>query len=47
MVSAGNQSVLSIEDYVDFFTKEEVKAIGLHIEDLQDIESFKKVVSRL
>ena len=43
MVSAGNQSVLSIEDYVDFFSqKEEVKAIGLHIEGLQDIERFQK-----
>jgi len=43
MVSAGNQSVLSIEDYVDFFSqKEEVKAIGLHIEGLQDIEKFQK-----
>ena len=43
MVSAGNQSVLSIEDYVDFFSqKDEVKAIGLHIEGLQDIEKFQK-----
>ncbi len=43
MVSAGNQSVLSIEDYVDFFSqKEEVKAIGLHIEGLQDIEKFQR-----
>ena len=43
MVSAGNQSVLSIEDYIEYFSqKEEVKAIGLHIEGLQDIERFQK-----
>ena len=43
MISAGNQSVLSLEDYVEFFSqKEEVKAIGLHIEGLQDIERFQK-----
>ena len=43
MVSAGNQSVLSIEDYIEYFSqKEEVKAIGLHIEGLQDIEQFQR-----
>ena len=44
MISAGNQSVLTLEDYIEYFCqKDEVKAIGLHIEGLQDIQKFQKV----
>lgn len=43
MVSAGNQAVLGLEDYVDFFADDEaVRAIGLHIEGLQDIPKFER-----
>lgn len=41
MVSAGNQASLGLEAYVDFLSeKPEVRAIGLHIEGLKDIQSF-------
>lgn len=44
MVSAGNQSILQLEDYIDVMCElEEVRAIGLHIEGLKDIESFSRV----
>ena len=44
MVSAGNQSVLRLEDYIDVMCElDEVRAIGLHIEGLKDIESFSRV----
>lgn len=43
MVSAGNQAVLGLEDYVDFFADDDaVRAIGLHIEGLQDIPKFER-----
>ncbi len=43
MVSAGNQAVLGIEDYLDFFTDDAaVRAIGLHIEGLHDIPQFER-----
>ena len=42
MVSAGNQAVLGLEDYVDIFADDEaVRAIGLHIEGLHDIPKFE------
>ena len=44
MVSAGNQSILQLEDYIDVMCElEEVRAIGLHIEGLKDIESFSRI----
>mgnify|MGYP001273769842 CR=1 FL=1 len=44
MISAGNQSALTLEDYVEYFCqKDEVKAIGLHIEGLKDVQKFQKV----
>ena len=43
MISAGNQSVLQLEDYLDTLCElDEVRAIGLHIEGLKDIESFSR-----
>ncbi len=42
MISAGNQSVLRLEDYVDVLSERaEVRAIGLHIEGLQDVLAFE------
>ncbi len=47
MVSAGNQSVLQLEDYIDVLCeRDEVNAIGLHIEGLKDIESFSRVARK-
>jgi len=44
MISAGNQSVLQLEDYIDVLCeRDEVKAIGLHIEGLKDISAFSQV----
>jgi acyl-CoA synthetase (NDP forming) len=41
MVSAGNQSVLRLEDFIEVLCERpEVRAIGLHIEGLQDTEKF-------
>ncbi|MEM7428923.1 MAG: acetate--CoA ligase family protein [Pseudomonadota bacterium] len=41
MISAGNQAVLALEDFVDALCEEdEVRAIGLHIEGLQDVSAF-------
>ena len=41
MVSAGNQSVVRLEDFVDVLCERpEVRAIGLHIEGLQDTAKF-------
>ncbi|MDG2298045.1 MAG: acetate--CoA ligase family protein [Planktomarina sp.] len=43
MVSAGNQAVLGPEDFLDFFADDPVvRAIGLHIEGLQDIAKFER-----
>jgi acyl-CoA synthetase (NDP forming) len=45
MVSAGNQSVLRLEDFIDVLCgRPEVKAIGLHIEGLRDIPRFGEAV---
>ena len=47
MVSAGNQSVLGLEDYVDVLCeRDEVRAIGLHIEGLKDIEAFSRAARK-
>ena len=41
MISAGNQAVLQLEDFVDVLCEQaEVRAIGLHIEGLADIRRF-------
>ena len=43
MVSAGNQAVLGLEDFLDVFAEDPaVRAIGLHIEGLQDIPRFER-----
>ena len=42
MVSAGNQSVLRLEDFVDVLSEQpDVRAIGLHIEGLKDVRAFE------
>ncbi len=47
MVSAGNQAVLGIEDFLDAFAEDAaVRAIGLHIEGLQDIPAFERAALR-
>ena len=43
MVSAGNQAVLGIEQILDIFAEDAaVRAIGLHIEGLQDVAAFER-----
>ena len=43
MISAGNQTVMGLADFVDILSeKPEVRAIGLHIEGLSDIALFEK-----
>ena len=43
MVSAGNQTVLRLEDFVDALSERpEVRAIGLHIEGLKDVAAFER-----
>ena len=43
MVSAGNQAVLGPEDFLDFFADDPaVRAIGLHLEGLQNILKFER-----
>ena len=43
MISAGNQTVLHLEDFIDLLCeREEVRAIGLHIEGLKDIPRFEQ-----
>ena len=47
MVSAGNQAVLGLEDFLDVFTDDPaVRAIGLHIEGLQDVRRFERIAQR-
>ena len=42
MVSAGNQAVLGPEDFLEFFAEDPaVRAIGLHLEGLQNIAKFE------
>ncbi len=44
IISAGNQSVLGIEDYIDFLLDDPaVVAIGLHIEMLRNVSKFARV----
>jgi len=44
MVSAGNQSLLGLEDFVELLAEQpEVRAIGLHIEGLRSIPHFAEV----
>lgn len=43
MVSAGNQTLLRLEDFVDVLAdRPEVRAIGLHIEGLKDVQAFER-----
>ena len=45
MVSAGNQAVMGLADFIDILCeKPEVRAIGLHIEGLSDFSLFEKAV---
>ncbi len=47
MVSAGNQAVLSLEDFLDVLVDDDaVRAIGLHIEGLKDVSGFADAASR-
>lgn len=47
MISCGNQSVLSLEDFVEHLIDHpSVRAIGLHIEGLRDVARFAKVALR-
>lgn len=42
MISGGNQSVLTIEDFVDHLAEHPaVRAIGIHIEGLRDVRAFE------
>ena len=42
MISGGNQSVLTIEDFVDHLADHPaVRAIGIHIEGLRDVQAFE------
>ncbi len=42
MISGGNQSVLTIEDFVDHLADHPaVRAIGIHIEGLRDVRAFE------
>lgn len=44
MISAGNQTVLGMEDFVEALCENPaVRAIGLHIEGLQDVSCFERV----
>ncbi len=43
MISAGNQAVLALEDFVDALCEDpSVRAIGLHIEGLRDVRRFEQ-----
>ena len=43
MISAGNQALLALEDFVDVLCEDErVRAIGLHIEGLKDVRKFSR-----
>ncbi len=43
MISAGNQAVLGIEDFIEVLCENPaVRAIGLHIEGLQDVARFER-----
>ncbi len=47
MISCGNQSVLSLEDFVDHLIDHPaVRAIGMHIEGLRDIPRFAEAALR-
>ncbi len=47
MISAGNQAILRLEDFVDALCEEEgVRAIGLHIEGLKDVKAFEAAARR-
>jgi acetate---CoA ligase (ADP-forming) len=44
MVSCGNQSILHVEDFIEYFLEQpEVKVIGVHIEGLIDVRRFAEV----
>lgn len=47
MISAGNQSMLRLEDYVDVLCDcDAVRAFGLHIEGLKDVQAFSRVAKK-
>ncbi len=44
MISAGNQAVMGLEDFLDVLSDDpNVRAIGLHIEGLRDMREFERV----
>jgi acyl-CoA synthetase (NDP forming) len=48
MVSAGNQSMLRVEDFLDLLSeREEVRAFGLHLEGLKDVAQFEAVALKV
>ena len=45
MVSAGNQAVMGLEDFIDIFSADnDTRAIGVHIEGLYDIQKFEEQI---
>ena len=47
MISAGNQSVLRVEDFIGLLVDDDkVRAIGIHIEGLQDVHAFERGARR-
>ena len=47
MISAGNQAILALEDFIDALCEEdEVRAIGLHIEGLKDVPAFVRAAQK-
>ena len=47
VISAGNQAILGIGDYIEALVDDErVTAIGLYVEGLNDIESFSKAAAK-
>ena len=44
MISVGNQAVLSVADYIEALIADpRIKAIGIHIESVDDVEGFSRV----
>lgn len=47
MISAGNQAILALEDFVGFLCEDDaVRTIGLHIEGLKDVPAFARAARK-
>ena len=47
LISAGNQSALGLEDYIEVLCeRDQVRAIGLHIEGLKDVPAFSRAARK-